>query len=171
MKPKDLWVLEVLKAHAYEITSSGEVWKLNKSGQVAPRRRLKVHVHPRTGYVYFTMSFKNHQKSVLLHRVVALAHVPNPDDLPDVNHLDGRKTNCAAVNLEWTSKGDNERHAYALGLKTRKGASNSRAKLTESEVLAIRARHAEPHRLLAVEFGVSAASIHDIWSRRSWSHI
>ena len=55
------------------------------------------------------------------HRVVAITWVPNPDNLPEVNHLDGIKTNNAANNLEWSTHADNIRHGKALGLWTKPG--------------------------------------------------
>lgn len=56
--------------------------------------------------------------SMFVHRLVALAYIPNPDDKPQVNHLDGDKGNNAPTNLEWVTAQENANHAYALGLRT-----------------------------------------------------
>lgn len=61
------------------------------------------------------------EKSFKQHRVCAITWKPNPLNLPDVNHLDGIKTNNAQTNLEWTTHADNIRHGRKLGLWTKPG--------------------------------------------------
>jgi len=51
------------------------------------------------------------------HRIIALAWVPNPDNLPQVNHIDGNKTNNHVDNLEWMSGSDNVKHAFNNNLR------------------------------------------------------
>lgn len=167
MKPKDKWILDALAAGIYRVTTNGEVWRNNKG---TPSSLVRTHLHPRTGYLAFTMSVHNQQKSVLLHRLVAIQYLPNPHDLPTVNHKDGNKVNCAVSNLEWSSYSANERHAFTTGLKTALGASNNRSKLNEAQVLAIRAS-ALGSRETAAMHGVSQGTINDIRSRVSWRHI
>lgn len=45
--------------------------------------------------------------SYLIHRIVAQTFIPNPDNLPDVNHIDHDKANNAVTNLEWVTRADN----------------------------------------------------------------
>jgi hypothetical protein len=56
-------------------------------------------------------------KRVALHRLVAITFIPNPDNLPQVNHIDGNKSNNAASNLEWVSAKDNTLHAIKMRLR------------------------------------------------------
>lgn len=51
-----------------------------------------------------------------LHRLLMLTFVPNPDNLPHVNHIDGDKTNSILPNLEWCSCAENTQHAHNMGL-------------------------------------------------------
>lgn len=54
-----------------------------------------------------------------IHRLVALAFIPNPNNLEQVNHIDGNKLNNDITNLEWVSRKKNISHSYQLGLSTR----------------------------------------------------
>lgn len=70
----------------------------------------------RYGYVRFSATKNKKQKTLRIHRLVAELFIPNPLNLPQVNHIDGNKLNCAKSNLEWTTDSDNKLHAYANGL-------------------------------------------------------
>lgn len=66
-------------------------------------------------YVQLFMKDKAYHKAV--HRLVADAFIPNPDNKPQVNHKDGNKHNNNANNLEWCTSSENHKHAWATGLR------------------------------------------------------
>ena len=68
------------------------------------------------GYARVRVTIQGVKKSLKVHRLVAQLYVPNPDNLPQVNHIDGDKTNNSASNLEWVSNYDNAQHAIANDL-------------------------------------------------------
>lgn len=77
------------------------------------------------GYYQIRTCIDYVKRTFFVARLVAKAFVPNPDNLPEVNHKDGDKLNNHISNLEWVSGGDNQRHAYRTGLrKAAKGAAN-----------------------------------------------
>lgn len=93
----------------YSITSDGRVWS----------ERSKKWLKPATdghGYRHFVLRAGGVTICRHVHRLVALAWVPNPRGVPNVNHLDGVKTNNAASNLEWCTTAENNAHAYRTGL-------------------------------------------------------
>lgn len=69
------------------------------------------------GYLYVGLRLPGRRKRVGVHRLVAVAFLGQPTpERPEVNHLDGDKTNNAVGNLEWVSHGENHKHAYRTGL-------------------------------------------------------
>lgn len=56
------------------------------------------------------------EKTLLVHRLVAMAFIPNPDNLATINHKDGNRDNNIVSNLEWMSLADNIRHGFETGL-------------------------------------------------------
>ena len=68
------------------------------------------------GYKWTKVRQSGKQKSMFIHRMVASAFVPNPDNKPQVNHKNGDKFDNRSENLEWVTPSENKRHAHALGL-------------------------------------------------------
>ena len=114
-------------------------------------------------------------KSYCIHKLVAQAFINNPDNKPQVNHIDGCKTNNSVDNLEWVTRAENIQHAFATGLHgNRKGSSNANSKLTEFDVKLIRLYN-EHYNItdanIAKLFGVSSPSISAIFQGRTWAHV
>ena len=91
----------------YYVTPEGDVWADKQNGVHKLRRRK----HNR-GYAQVHCYQKGGKRSYpLVHRLVAMAFIPNPDNKPDVNHKNGIKQDCAVTNLEWCTKKENMDHA------------------------------------------------------------
>lgn len=137
------------------------------------KERIIKHWTTKVGYCIIGLERDNKRVRKLLHRLVAQAFVPNPNNLPTVNHKDGNKSNCAADNLEWLTMGDNSRHAYRLGLKCADGSRNGRSKLTETIVQSIRQdrRSGMSADAIACKYNICKASVYSICSKRSWKHV
>ncbi len=126
---------------------------------------------------YCVVSFAKEakQKMFLVHRLVALMFLDNPNDLPSVNHIDGNGLNNRLDNLEWTSPKNNTLHAYKVGLaKGKRGEQNSSSKLTEENVRQIRKLITEKtysQAKIAKMFGVVDMVISDIKLGKTWKHI
>jgi len=77
--------------------------------------------------------FEGVRKDISVHRIVALAFIPNPKNLPEVNHKDRNKLNPHRNNLEWTTPRANIQHAVRTGKFGRpKGSSKVRKQLQEA---------------------------------------
>lgn len=125
------------------------------------------------GYLAVTMSCEGRKQPMFVHRLVAMAFVPNPDNKPEVNHINLDKHDNRAENLEWVTRAENLAHAHSNGADLR-GSKNGQSRLTEAEVISIRTRYAQTEvrlRELAEEFGVSASTLSLIVKGRAWAHV
>lgn len=103
---------EIKDFPGYEISDQGEVKSTRYWGQF--RRKSKdgtlVLRTDKSGYKYVNLYKKGHMYSVKVHRLVAVAFVPNPNNLPVVNHIDEDKGNNKSSNLEWCTQRHNMNH-------------------------------------------------------------
>ena len=74
----------------------------------------------RKGYFAIGLSKDNNFKRYSLHRLIAIAFIPNPDNKPHINHKNGIKTDNRSVNLEWCTPSENLIHAFETGLRVPK---------------------------------------------------
>lgn len=79
----------------------------------------RLHNNTQTRYYCTRLTNKDGiDKAEYIHRLVAKAFIPNPNNLPTVNHIDGNKHNNNVSNLEWASYSENNQHAYNGNLKS-----------------------------------------------------
>lgn len=148
--------------------------QVSETGQVFSHGKAIRGEVTRNGYIRIHVSHHGVQYKFLVHRLVAEAFIPNPDNLPQVNHKDGNKQNNSVENLEWCSASDNQKHAYRMGLKSAVGEKNGQSKLSEKDVIEIRTlyvkgKHTEHNsRGLAKKYGVDPKTILDIVNGKLW---
>ena len=96
----------------YIITDTGKVYN-NYTGSLMKERLIRG--YPHVGLRVFEGNTST-QKLFKIHRLVAEYFIPNPNNYPVVNHLDGNKKNCKVSNLAWTTYKENTNHAVKTGL-------------------------------------------------------
>jgi len=167
---------------SYQISSWGRVKSLPRrlranTGYYTTKERIFKKYNNR-GYEEIKLyngddTFKNCQ----VHRLVAFAFIPNPNNYPHINHIDGNPRNSRVENLEWCTNSMNTKHAYDTGLKdpkNYKGEGNCNAKLTEEQVKLIRYKHEVKNMSvveLTNEYNISYGAIYAIVKRNNWKHV
>ena len=138
----------------YQISNFGRVKSLSRFNS-RTERILKLSVRNKT---YIKTCLCKENKST------------TPENKEQVNHIDGNKTNNIVSNLEWCTRIENMQHAVDTGLKYHTGSNNPDARLTEQQVLEIRASN-ESQRSLGRKYGVDKSTIGRVKRRDNWTHI
>lgn len=183
---EEIWKPVVGHEGLYEVSNLGRIRALErmrrgvsaKSGKEFFRRipgKLLAPAPHTAGYLGLSLTAAGGKPvSHLIHRIVAEAFLPNPRELPYVNHLDANKHNNAVSNLEWCTATENYHHAVKLGLVPDvRGSRKGSAKLHEDEVFVIKKmiQLGFSNEELAAIFKVSTAPISYIRTNKAWTHV
>lgn len=166
----------------YSVTDDGRVWSHARKSIAGtgfknnPGRWMKPHKFSRTSHLRVYLSKDGKKYPMMIHRLVATAFIPNHDNLPVVNHLDGDPTNNTLSNLEWTTQSGNCIHAVSLGLTklpSQVGAKNSQSKLNDNKVIEMRLlkKHGMSISCLSKMFNVSTKTTRDAVNKVTWKHV
>lgn len=151
----------------YYVTEDGNIYSDKTKRMVAQR------MNPR-GYCVVNLSINGKCKTFEVHRLVALAYIPNSNNLPVINHKNGIKTDNRVENLEWVTCKGNLMHAIKNGLwKPAKGKDTCHGRFEVSDVLRIRELKEQgiPTRKIAKMFNVSQGAIVQITLRHTYAWV
>jgi len=123
-------------------------------------------------YHHVSLSKNNEKKTQRVHRLVASAFIPNPENKLFVNHKDGNKINNRVDNLEWCTLQENFDHAVKNGL-TARGVRQHSSKLTDEKVYEMRKLHKRGATAteLSKIYGVGLSNTCDVLKGKTWKHI
>ena len=94
----------------YAATVDGRIYSLHSKKFLSDNKKLG-------DYKAVTLCEDGKRKEETIHRLIALAFIPNPENKPAVNHKDGNKLNNCVNNLEWCTYQENVQHAMDAGLR------------------------------------------------------
>lgn len=166
----EIWKLVKGYDHQYEVSNFGNV-RNHKFDRI-----LTLITH-HTGYIKVNLYKNNKSKQFSVNVLVAKAFIPNPENKPQTNHIDGDKANNKVTNLEWCTASENALHACRTGLwepPRCQGEQQGNSILTDNKVLQIRSIHSQgwaSNREIADAYGVAPNTISQIVNRKRWLHI
>ena len=135
--------------------------------RTVPAKILKPRPH-HGGYHCITFCVGHVRKYETYHRAVALTFIPNPRELPEVNHINGNKKDNRVENLEWCTRRQNLLHASLNGL-LKTGSDNPSSKHSEAQALMVAGALlcGASHSVVVHRLGVSKALVEDISTGQS----
>lgn len=155
------------------VKSMDRVIKRRKYGQFKKYGVILVLNVGYRGYVDTKLHKNGVKMGKLVHRLVAEAFIPNPENKPVVNHKNGDKEDNRLCNLEWATYSENSQHAIDTGLTPiPKGVASGKTTLTNEKVLAICSeldKYERSQKSIAEEYGVSVGCIGDIHTGARWN--
>jgi hypothetical protein len=165
LSSKYMWKDVVGFEGMYKVSDRGELFSISKN-RLIPKRL------DRYGYVKYELSKEGKKFYRTGHKLVALAFIPNPENLPSINHMNLDKADNRLDNLEWCSNKQNTNHAILKRGEwmSCKGEKNVSSKLTYEDVKEIRSlKGTMLQKELAKKFGVTPSQISNIMKGKQWA--
>jgi hypothetical protein len=161
----------------YQVSYFGNIKSLRRyvfyqnKKMIIKEKQLKLRLN-KAGYYQINTNKTKKVKTFLVHRLVALAFIPNPENKPQVNHINGIKSDNRVENLEWCTRSENTIHSYNIGLQNgRKGINHHLCKLNNDKILEIRnIGKSKKQKDIAIIYGVTASAIGLILRGKRWLH-
>ena len=145
----------------YSVTRNGVVYSLPRKG-IKKLRIMKPVDNMKAGYLRIALTNDGRTKLIYLHRLIAIAYIPNPENKPMVNHINGVKTDNHVENLEWVTSMENHIHAFELGLYPR-----CKIHPSEKQKVVELVKQGVPIKVVAEMYGMRPGGIYSlIWRYR-----
>lgn len=154
----------------YAVSSDGVIWNVSKNTAV---NIFEKSPNKENSYLRVELWSHGNGKKFSVHRLVAAAFIPNPENKSSVNHKDGNKQNNNIDNLEWVTNSENKKHAAENDLVAY-GESNGQSVYTEDQINLVCKFIAEKNLSLAnisSLTGVKYTTVKDINAKRSWVRV
>lgn len=165
---EEIWKDVIGYEGLYQVSNLGRIKSLPRNGTVKNTIILRT-----DGKLYDVVRLRKNDipKPFLVHRLVAIAFIPNQLNKPCVNHIDGIKHNNMLSNLEWVTRSENEKHAHVTGLKDFKKDKNPARKINSeiAEKIRLKALSGLTQRSIAKEYGITQSTVCNIINRKLWA--
>lgn len=164
------------------------LYQISNFGRIKSVERVVIKKNDRKNYVketvlrfgintsgyYIVSLYKNAKpKTHRVHRIFATEFLPNYENKPNINHIDGDKLNNNLHNLEWVTQKENIQKAFETGLVNNTGVNNGQCVLNENKVLKIKKllSAGETQSSIAKKYNVTRSCILKINLNKTWKHV
>lgn len=158
----------------YFVRDDGKIFSTKNVGRGKYHKELTQYLRY-DGYPIVTVGSNKKRVQKTVHRIIAETFIPNPQNLPEVDHIDNDKTNNRVENLRWISSFENKsRIPFQVRSECRIGSKNGNAKLNEDQVREIRQLYnAGEYNMnqLSKMYSCGWTTINHIVKNETWKHI
>lgn len=165
----------------YEASSDGEIKTFNWKNK--GKEAIMKPASDNSGYLRTML--KNDDgviHTIKVHRIIGQTFIPNPENKPEINHINGIRSDNRIDNLEWNTRSENMQHSFNFLYRDRRfGENNPAATITEKEVIEIRSIYPFGRKSkksgeitkkeLAEKYKVTIFCIKNIVTNKTWKHL
>lgn len=158
----------------YQINKDGVVRSLvriDSMGRIQGGFNIKSSIG-RGGYYSVSLRITNKQKTFFLHRLIAQAFIPNPENKPCVNHKNSNRLDNSIQNLEWCTISENNSHAHTSGHQSEYyGEKHHRSKINQSIADEIRCKYQKGKYTLkniSADYNLSVGAVYALLKNKTW---
>lgn len=159
---------------AYQVSSFGRVKSLGRiikhpHSKIRTLRERVLKSYNRCGYTAVELN----KTSNSTHRLVADAFIPNPENKPCVNHINGIKNDNRVENLEWCTQSENSLHSFRIGTQSNKGENHPNSKITlvqSKEIKDLLSKGELTQIEIAKRYNISNHLVCKIKKRKLWNY-
>ncbi len=170
--PEEIWAPVIGYEGFYEVSTYSRIRAVERIDCMGQHRKLRIRIQSfdKDGYYISSLSKDRVRQMVRPHRLSAAIWIPNPLNLPEVNHKNGIKSDCHISNLEWSTNLDNILHATEIGLRKYAGEGNPSGKLTSEQATEIYLSTTSWSEL-SKKFSISKSAIGHIKCGYTWTSV
>ena len=169
---KEVWKPIKNYENYYEVSNFGNIKSLERNrwngfGNYKTKEFIMKTSKDKKGYLIGNFRVDKKSKGFKVHRIVASEFIDNALKKPEVNHINGIKSDNRVENLEWCTHKENMHHSIFI-LKNNTKHSN----LTKKDIVAIRRlARVRNQKEIAKAYGISQSTVSRIYLKKSWKHI